>query len=253
MSSNVGILSEQQIAGAINGKPFREINRNLQTMLRMIFPDLSDDSVVSAFQLNSIYKPDIELKFNGKTRYISVKTNHANEVHGEFIDSLMNFLETKGISKETIDTLRLVHYGDGTTNGTGSKRYNTFDTTLKYHDRMIKANKELNASHQLMFDLINRVMIQGIDPNAKKIDYIYFGTVDYGNLVSMNQIYAYITRKSWDHFNCLHIGPIFFKPKARYVDSQIVSEYRRRLCVCYWPNLGDDLGYMSRRYTFKSI
>ena len=44
MSSNVGILSEQQIAGAINGKPFREINRNLQTMLRMIFPDLSDDT-----------------------------------------------------------------------------------------------------------------------------------------------------------------------------------------------------------------
>lgn len=250
MSSNNGILNEIQIASLIDGRKLSQINLNLQTMLRMIFPDANGNDVIEAKHLDDVYKPDIYVQYKGKKRFISVKMGHTTEVHSEEIHSVINFLKIKGVSQETLDTILLHHYGDGTLDGTGTKRFNTMELTFMYADRIKRANDELNSSYDLIMDVFHRTMIQGLDPLANSVDYFYFGTPDYGNLVCYHQISTYIHKKAWGYFNCLHIGPFFLKPRARYVDKEIVSEYRRNLCVFYWPNLAEDIDYLGHRFTF---
>lgn len=252
MPSNTGILNEIQIACAIDGKRLCDINLNLQTILRMIFPSISANDVVEAKHLDDFYKPDLYVKFNGQIRYISVKMGHTNEVHSEKILSFVDFLRSKGISEETLNTILLYHFGDGTLDGTGIKRLNTAEITFQYQERIQKANDELNASYDFIMDIFERTMIQGFDHNANKVDYFYFGTADYGNIICLHQISAYIHKKSWIHFNYLHIGPIFLKPRARYIDKEIVSDFRRNQCVFYWPNLSEDFNRLGRRFTFVS-
>ena len=250
MASNNGILNEIQIASLIDGRKLSEINLNLQTMLRMIFPNASANDIFEAKQLDDIYKPDIYVKHNETKRYISVKMGHTTEVHSEQIQSFIDFLKKRGVSQETLDTILLHHFGDGTLDGTGTKRLNTMELTFKYQDRIKAANDELNASYDLIMDVFHRAMVQGLDPLANCVDYFYFGTPDYGNIVCYHQISTYIHKKCWGYFNCLHIGPFFIKPRARYVDKEIVSEYRRNLCIFYWPNLAEDIDYIGHRFTF---
>ena len=250
MASNTGVLNEIQIASSIDGKKLSDINFNLQTMLRRIYPNISGNDIVEAKHLDDIYKTDIYVKFNDEKRYISVKMGHTTEVHSEEIHSFIDYLKSKGVSQETLDTILFHHYGDGTIDGTGTKRVNTMELTFQYKDRINKANSELNSSRELIMDVFERAMVQGLDPNANRVDYFYFGTPDYGNVVCYHQISTYIHKKYWNYFNCLHIGPFFIKPRARYVDKDIVSEYRRNLCVFYWPNLAEDIDYLGHRFTF---
>lgn len=252
MSSNNGILNELQIAGSIDGKKLCDINLNLQTMIRMIFPAATANDVIESKQYDDVYKPDIYIKWHDQVRNISVKMGHSNEVHSEEIFSFIEFLRSKGVSQETLDTILLNHFGDGTTDGTGSKRINTMEITFTYKDRIKKANDELNNNRDVIMAVFERVMIQGVDPEARKVDFFYFGTPDYGNVACYHQISTYIHKKCWTYFNCLHIGPFFLKPRARYVDKEIVSEYRRHLCIFYWPNLAEDIDYIGHRFTFVS-
>lgn len=66
MSSNNGILNEIQIASLIDGRKLSQINLNLQTMLRMIFPDAGGNDVIEAKHLDDVYKPDIYVQYKGK-------------------------------------------------------------------------------------------------------------------------------------------------------------------------------------------
>lgn len=252
MPSNRGFLNEEIIAKAIDGKRFIDINHNLQYTLRAIFPEISNDDIVEAKQLNDIYKPDISVTYKGITKYISIKSGHAVEVHSEKARCFADFLRKHGVSERTIETFLLFHYGDGTTDGTGTNKLNNYDLMVKYRDRIAEANEELNKSTKLMVHVIHHTMFQGIDPKAKVVDYMYFGNAEYGNIISKHQIRMFLEKKCWKYFNMLHCGPIFFKPRARYINGPVKSEYRRHMVMCYWPNIAEDFCFIGNRYTFRS-
>ncbi|MDY6276599.1 MAG: hypothetical protein SPL75_03900 [Bacilli bacterium] len=250
MASNNGHLNELLISEAINGKKLAEINLNLQSMLKTIFPSISANDVISSKVIDDYNKPDIVVSFGERSRYISIKSGHSNEVHSEYIDSLMDYLRLKRISEETIETLRLFQYGDGTTDGSGTTRMNTMELNYHLQKRIKKANEELNKSYDFIYDFVVRTMIQGRNEEAPAVDYFYIGTQDYGSLCCIHQLKTYVYKKCWNFFNCIHIGPIFIKPRARYADKKINSDRLRQLCVCYWPNLAQDIDYLAHRYTF---
>ena len=250
MPSNSGHVNELLISESMNGKQLSDINMNLQSMLKTIFPSISASDVVESKVIDDFNKPDIVVSVKGISRNISIKTGHSNEVHSEYIDTFVDYLRSKNISEETIKTLLLFHYGDGTTDGTGTDRMNTMELNYHLQDKIKKANEELNKSYDFIYEFVFRTMIQGRDPNAPCVDYFYIGTQDYGSLCCIHQLRTYVYKKCWNFFNCIHIGPIFIKPRARYADKKINSERLRRLCVCYWPNLAQDIDYLAHRYTF---
>ena len=250
MSSNRGFDNEKLIAEALNGKKFSEINRNLQTMVRDMFGYQDDEEVISAFQIDSMFKPDISITYKGQTKYVSIKSGTAKVFHGENIKSFILFLRSKGVSKETQKTILLFQYGDGTLDGSGKKRLDSYEAREWLHKQIKKANMELNSNPDLIDSVLERTMYQGLDESAPAVDFIYFGTPEYGVVVSKKQIHTYVSQRGWRYYDNLHIGPIFIKPHARYANRQIVSVERRERVRCYWPDLMSDLDRISKRYTF---
>ena len=250
MSSNRGYDNEKLIVDALNGKKFDEVNHNLQTMLRDIFSYQDENSVIKCEQIDGVYKPDIAITYKGIVRNISIKSGSANMLHGENIKTFIPFLRSLGISEETLKTIVLFHYGDGTLDGSGSKRLTTYEAFNWLDERIKEANKELNKSYDFIDKVMHRLIYQGVDETAPSVDYIYFGSPEYGFTVSKKQLSTFVRKKNWAYFNYLHIGPIFIKPHARYSDKEIVNPKLREKVHCYWPNFSIDLDRISKRFTF---
>lgn len=250
MAANKGLQNESLIAEALHGKKYSEINHNLQTMIKDIFGAEKDCAFIQSGVMDGPYKPDIFVRYKGQTRFISVKSGHATEVHHEHIKSMLMFLRRYGVSKETQRTILLYQFGDGTLNGSGVNRLDNMGTRTWLDKELKKANDELNENYELIVAFIERTMFQGVDQTVDGVDYVYFGTPEYGQTISKRQIIKYVKTKSWHFMQCLHIGPIFLKPHARYANREILTpEYRERV-DCTWPNLSEDLDFINKRFTF---
>ena len=245
---NEGIEREEALVKALDGKRIKNLNQNLQFMVLHIFKDEKNTSKLSCKLTDNYIKPDIVLSCNGKVAYISIKSGQAQVLHGENIKSFILFLRSIGISEETQKTILYFQFGDGTMDGTGEKRMNYRDTYNWLEKRIQKANLELNNRYETIEAVVERVMFQGVNPTEPSAEYIYFGDVDYGILVSKRQVYSHLKHKSWHYYDNLHIGPILLKAHARYADRQIVSDERRNKITCYWAKLAADLEYISKRY-----
>ena len=134
--------------------------------------------------------------------------------------------------------------------GTGKKRLDNMEVRIWLKDRLVKANRELNSSHELICKVLDRIMFQGISESSTPAEYIYFGSPEYGRVCSKKQIIAYVNSRSWHFFECLHIGPIFFRPHARYAKGKVRNEKSRAEIEGYWPNFADDLDRISKRFSF---
>ena len=245
---NEGLEKEQAIAKALDGKRIKNLNQNLQYMVLHIFRDEKPNAKLSCKLTDNYVKPDIILSCRGKSAYISIKSGQAQVLHGENIKSFVLFLRSIGISEETQKTILYFQYGDGTMDGTGEKRMNYRDTFNWLEQRIMKANLELNNRYDTIQAVVDRVMFQGVDPTATPAEYIYYGDVEYGILISRRQVYTHLKRKTWNYYDNLHIGPILLKAHARYADRQIVSDDRRNKITCYWAKLAADLEYIGKRY-----
>ena len=160
------------------------------------------------------------------------------------------FLRQFDISVETQKTLLLYQYGDGTMDGSGEKRMTYHEVYDWLHTHIERANKELNGRFDIIISTFERVLFQGVDPTVQSAEYIYFGTADYGILVSRKQLEHHLKTKEWGWYDNFHIGPILFKPHARYANKAIVSDERRREITFYWPKMQADLIYIGKRYSF---
>ena len=250
MPSNKGMQNEELIVEALNNKKYEDINPNLQTMIRDIFGYQDNDEMVCAEQMEGVFKPDIKVKIKDVTKYISIKEGRANMVHGENIKTFIQYLRAHGVSTRTQKIILYYHFGDGTMVGNGKERKSAYAVTAWLHKYIREANQELNTNKELINDFLKRAMYQGVDENAPTVDYIYFGTPEYGVTVSKKQIETYVNRRDWKYYDNLHIGPIFIKPHARYAHKKIVSVERREKVHCYWPNLPMDLDRISKRFSF---
>ena len=250
MPINDGLLVEDEIMANINGKKVSQISNNLRYFLRNLFGPLNDDEIVFCQKTDDSFKVDLIIRYNNVTKNISIKTGRAEIVHNEILTNFTDFLEEQGVSKETIETIKLFHYGDGTTDGTGEKRMSYIDIAHMLKDRIRKANEELNYRKELVLKTIYHCVFKGAKKDNPEIDAIYFGTKDFGVMATKKQILTHIRKRNFGFFENLHIGPLLLRPDARYVGKDIASERKRNRIIVYWPNLNADIEYISKRYDY---
>ena len=250
MYTNHGFENEANIEKAFHGKKFKDLNPNLKAVATKLFGELSDDDEFECHQTNEFIKPDIVLSCKGKDCFISIKFERSIGMHMEFIDTFVNFLRSINISENTIDTILLYQFGDGTKDGSGGKRMNYGEIFKQLESDIAKANYELNDHLSIINQVIDRVIFQGVDPVAEPAEYIYVGTVESGQIISKKQVKSLLRNKNWHYYDNLHIGPIMLRPHARYSNKTIVSEKSRRQIICYWARFVDDVSYMAKRYYF---
>lgn len=246
-----GFIAEKQMIAALNGKKMIELNHNLKLFIKKLFGDIDDDTKIGCKKFEGFFKPDFVVTCDGVNKYISMKSGMADTVHEEQLSSVITFLHRIGISDETLETIRLFQYADGTIDGTGSHRMNWREAYETYDERIKKANIELNSSKKQLLKIMDRFLFQGVDNEAVFADAIYHGNIEDGVLVLRHQFERYFLFKSWKKYDSFHIGPIIIKPHSRFIgmdNKEIKNEHLRHRMQFRWPKLKEDMIYMNKYY-----
>ena len=251
MNTIVGIENEENFVRCIDNKKYFDLSKHLQYFLRYLFPFVDASEKFHCFQTRNFMKPDICISLQSEMRYVSLKYGEADTVHNENILTFKKFLEENGISQEAINTYLLYHYGDGTTDGSGKRRLGSVEVRFHYEEEIKKLNEEFNQSKEFIKKFADRVMFQGVNPQANCADFIYHGDVDYGVFMSRYQLMQHIDKKNWDFMTgCVHIGPFVVRPHARYSNKEIRNEEHRHTVVVNYPKIIQDIMYIFPRYAF---
>ena len=236
-NQETGTIFEESVVQHLNGYTFKNLSEIYKSLIKKVFPDIKETSLIKSGTIRGFMKPDIFIEAEGKIKNISLKTGAARVIHQERVQTFIGFLRSKGISDETLKTILLMHFSDGTLNGTGPRRY-SFDK-MKYtlEERIKKANDELNANKYFIRDFIDHCMFIGVMENPVIADFVYHGEDEFGYAVSREKMLEYAKKMNWDYYNNLHIGPLFFRCHARYLDKPIKNEKSRMKVDVWWPNL----------------
>lgn len=247
MPINQGYLKEDEMVEFLNGKTVSSLSDNLHQLLVRLFGVVDPNEKIKCEYCEQYTKPDFKVTYKGESRYVSMKSGDAETIHSEKVQTLIPFLRSIGVSKETLKTLLLYQFGDGTTNGTGQKRYNNHETYIWLKSRIQAANAELNTD-EMTEKIFERIVYQGVKDTVKPADCIYHGNYENGFLATKKQISLYIKDKDWSYLENLHVGPLLMRPHARYAGVPIRNENNRIKMDFYWPKLKLDIIYISKKY-----
>ena len=244
---NPGLRKEEEIVLALDNKRVDELKQNFRYLLREMFGPLDDNEVVHANLVGGYQKPDFYIEYKYRRIFVSMKSGGAKIVHQEKLETFIEFLKEKGVSKTCIEIFLLHHFGDGTTDGTGDERLSYSELQYRYKDKIRWFNKEVNVDKDLVAAVIDRCVFTGSQPGNIPADCIYFGDKNYGSICSREQVRKHMFWKSWLYMDNLHIGPLQFRPHARLLEKRENEEGRMKVDA-WWANLEADISFISERY-----
>lgn len=248
MKYNNGIEKEQEFVYSLNNKKYGELSNNLRHMIKQIFGFLSDDEIIKSELIPHYQKADFSITVKGITKTISLKTGRTTVVHSEYFKTLIPFLKKMGVSEELTNFIQFYCHRDGTIDGTGDDDISYIDMKIKYKSEIDKFNSEMIKNKLLVKELIKRCLFNGTENNVIKADYVYFGTINFGSLVSEMQVMKHIERRKWAFMDNPHIGPLQFKSHYHGKQEDEHRQKQKYECVFWWANLGPDIEYISERY-----
>lgn len=250
MSINKGYFREDEMIHFLNNQKVSNLNKSQHELLRVLFGVVEPDEIIKCDYAIEYTKPDFVITYKEKNKYVSMKSGKSEVLHSEMISTLIPFLRSIGVSENTLRTILLYHFGDGTVNGTGKERYSIEKLNFWLADRIKQANKELNSNEEIINKFVDRIIFQGVKNDVPAADCIYHGNFEYGIAVNKKQILKYIKKKyvTWAFYDRLHIGPLFLRPHARYIGKEIKNEIRHMKMDVYWPKLSADLAYIDEHF-----
>jgi hypothetical protein len=185
---NAGVKNEDEFVYFLNEKKGSELSVNLKNMMERLFGIVDPDKTFYCQKTENYIKPDILITHDNKEVGVSLKYGRSQVVHEEQIKTFILYLRKEGISSRTQQTLLLFQYGDGTNDGTGERRYSSDQVRIMLANRIREANEELNKDKEFIKRFITRIIFDGVNPEAKKADAIYYGDVNYGVTVTRKQM-----------------------------------------------------------------
>ncbi|MCR5505384.1 MAG: hypothetical protein K6F07_00085 [Bacilli bacterium] len=251
MPINEGELKEREVIYDLDNHYVRDLSNNMRFLLRALFGVIDDNKLVKCYKVDDVCKTDFVIEYDDRKRNVSMKSGKAVIVHNEILSCFLSFLKEKGISDRTLETIALFQYGDGTTDGSGNnERHSYDDLQSSLQERIREANIELNKDMDFILEVLDRCVFKGSHKEYLEADCVYFGDRNYGNVATKNQFFKNTRRRGFDFYNHLHIGPILLRPHSRYINKDITYQKNRDRIVCYWPNLREDIEFMSKRFNY---
>lgn len=224
----------------LNNKKFYELSPKWRKHLKRMFPEIKKDSVVYCSKHENYFaKGDIDIRIKGNKKIVSLKNGKNACMHRERFTWLYHALKDFGISNNTLSVLTLYQFGECRAFGHFDKPLTKDEIVAKYGDLILQANKELNRE-DLIDMMIERSVVVGRKEYRQKIDYLYYGNLEKGILISTDQIYTSIKSRKALSSGWIHFGQLVFQPGAR---SRQNSDYLET--TIHWPVLGK-LFYISK-------
>jgi len=247
--SITGYENEEEFARYLNGKTFGRVNPIFQDLLLAIYGRIDFSDTISCFVSYSKKKADIYVKVNDQVRGISIKKGVKNSVHVESLDQFCAFLMENGVSKRIIEGIRHYHYGDGTIDGTGTKRVSVSEYKVGRDGILKEINRVLNDRHLLM-KAIRRFVLQG-NNSMYEISAIIYGVVDDFVYITNEEIRYIIMKNRNIVTDSLHFGSLFYQNMARNLNYNPKYEKNRDYIQIKWYHLSDDIIEVMATYRKK--
>ena len=237
---NNGIQNELEIIDCLNGKKYNELTTFWQSRMKQLYFDIKEEDTIECYKNAKNQKADIVIKVDDKKWYISIKSGFFVSVHMESITSFTGFLRAIGIEEEHIKTLKLYHYGDGTTDGTGSEHKPVDILKEELKDRIKALNAAINEPERLK-QIILRFIYCGTPFARSYVTHLYWGTKDYGNMIDVKTMVDYLCSDYPFESTSIHFGPFIYAPGYRGLTNFNSSNVRRYYINIKWPSLTRDI------------
>lgn len=212
-----GLKNEVDIIDYLNKKNVSNLNEKWKKHIIRMFPYAKDDSfIIAKHYPDNSAKPDIIIDVDGEEKYVSIKTGKCPSMHQESYFSFERFLKRNGVSIRTLQIIKFYHYGD-------SKKLGNFDRPLsgeelrqKYSNYFLEASMELDKN-KIIEATVDRTVIRGTNPTARAIDFLYYGDLEHGNLLSKHDIYSIVLAYRKHDRTPIHLGALCYLPSSRKV------------------------------------
>ena len=239
-----GFRNEINIEKCLDFKLFEELNPNLKHFMMDVFKGYSlKGKRIHAIRCRVNVKPDFYLHVDDipKEVYVSVKKGSGNSVHQESLASFVYFLKSIGATDEIINSLKMFHYGDGTTDNTGVNRL-AVTQFVKENPDVVIASNEFFSQQSIMDSIIERAVFTGAISDAPRAEYIYHGSAYSGVWASRDEIYDYIhSMLLTTHKKSINVGPLTYQVWNRNLERKANAEKKREQMQFKWASLYDML------------
>lgn len=239
-----GFENEDELIEYLNSKKIKDLNSNMKDFIFFIFENIDEENIIQATSGKSGQKPDMIVTINNVIKRISIKKGTGNSVHQEKVDVFVEFLESINISNETINKLLKFHWGDGTSDGTGSQRISSSDYKQQFPEEIEMINKEFNKEKNIK-EFIYRFIMQGKSDDYDIVDALYYGNVNEGHWASKDEIIEYVVNNIFS-LDSIHFGPLTYQIWNRCLNFNPNTENRRRVMQVKWGSLLNDLLIIER-------
>lgn len=239
-----GIRNEYEILEAINGKTFNQLSEHLRYVVKEMFPRIEETNIITVEKVPGFAKPDLKFTVEGESHYLSVKFGGSSQVHCEDLSVFVDWLKQNGFSDHIIELYKKYHFGDGTLDGTGSKRMGQEEVLNSMASEIREINDAFNENRYLVRDLCKRVVFEGNDPLKQSADFLYHGDIEEGEICSMDSVLRYFKTKKNDKLITPHFGRIIVRPYARYINGNESYLEKRFKVVFEWCRMMWDLEFI---------
>lgn len=210
-----GLKNETDIITYLDGKRYDELDEKWKKHIKRMFSFVEDDDVVHAKHYeDSRGKPDAVISVRHTNQYVSIKTGRNSSMHQEKFVTFKNFLKSKGVSDRTLRIIYLYHYGETDKINNNGRPFTKEELEEKFSEYFLEASKELDKV-EIIESVIRRCIIKGGTQKRYAITYLYYGTLETGYLLSVEDIYRIILNYR-EHGKCsIHFGSLNYQPQQR--------------------------------------
>jgi len=213
-------------------KKYCEFQEKWKKHLKRIFPEIQNDTVVHCTKHENYFaKGDVDLRINDHRVIISLKSGKNPCMHKERFSWFYQTLKEMGVSFPTLNAITLYQFGESKIFGHQDKPLTKDEITAQYGNLILKANKEL-SNPKIIEMVIARAIIIGRQNYRQPIDYLYYGNLEKGILISVEQIYESIFSRKELTSNWIQFGQLVFQPASRTRDNNDYCDI-----TIHWPVL----------------
>ncbi len=240
-----GLDFETNFVTAVNGKKVGELNPNLSSLFEKIFPGIQKSDLILAQKADPRGKSDVSVFTNQGRAEISLKSMNGELVHSSPNQKFMDYLYEYGVSESSIKTLLQFLYRDGTTDGSGEKKWSYEETMFRLAPRIKDFNEEVNANRDLLQDCADLALFRGNHPEIHPANWLYHGTLDSGLAVSRYQVSIWTSKiVNMDFIRNPHIGPFHIKPFAQTMKENAINKDKLHWLRLKWVCMDANLVFM---------
>lgn len=231
-SEEYGKKNEYDVINYLNGKVYKDLNKKWRDHLKTMFPFIENaDIIICKHYEDEKGKPDIVITVRHTNIYVSIKSGKKCSMHEEPFGTFADFLRKKGVSERTVKTIAFFQYGESEKLNNNGKPFSPFELKEKFANYFIEASEELDKD-EIIDAVIFRTILKGCVLKRYKVNYLYYGNLENGYLLSEEEIYSLVHQYRNHEKTAIHFGGLNFHPDRRKRDNDKFHN-----CRIKWPIL----------------